>query len=468
MYLCDKRNNLHIPEDSAEEHTPTLPCADKMTTLPTTCKGQTALTLTERTMTERVNKPYMCGDEKSVYIPSSANNSVHTICMEKIESTEFAAVYILTIDGEQIGDAIEIPKDLSVHSGEVKYVTTADDPYEGAQVGDAYLSLSVQNDGHVYVPLPNATATEVGLITKATATTTEPGLMSAADKEKLDGLTPGGEPNQNAFSKVKVGNDTIQADVPTDTLNLTAGSNVSITANTLTDTLTISAVDNDTWKANTSTSEGYVASGSGQSNKAWMTDSNGVPAWRSVPGGISLDDVYPVNSVVITSTNTNPSSDFGGTWVLMNKEYRVQKLPANDYATWNSSLTNDGDGYILIAGNRVSAVLTFTNKIALNDDKVEIVEFPWNDIGVNASLTLPCVVSNDYFCDGANTVGLAGMATSWVGQRGFFVIEHNDVVPQGSSGVATGHMFYLKMDLWLEDSQMLDSFCDKFYWKRTA
>lgn len=375
MYLCDGRKNLHIPEGGEVETTPTLPCVDKTTTLPATCKGQTALTLTERTMTERVNKPYMCGDEKSVYIPPSANNSVHTICMEKIESTEFAAVYILTIDGEQIGDAIEIPKDLSVHSGEVKYVTTADDPYEGAQVGDAYLSLSVQNDGHVYIPLPNATTTQVGLITKATATQSNAGLMSAADKIKLDGLTP---------------------------------------------------------------------------------------------GGASLDDVYPVNSVVITSTNTNPSSDFGGTWVLMNKEYRVQKLPANDYATWNSSITDDGDGYILIAGNRVSAVLTFTNKIALNDDKVEIVEFPWNDIGVNASLTLPCVVSNDYFCDGANTVGLAGMATSWVGQRGFFVIEHNDVVPQGSSGVATGHMFYLKMDLWLEDSQMLDSFCDKFYWKRTA
>tara|TARA_R100000664_G_C2757052_1_gene145063 strand:- start:652 stop:1923 length:1272 start_codon:yes stop_codon:yes gene_type:complete len=57
----------------------------------------------------------------------------------------------------------------------------------------------------------------------------------------------GGENNQNAFSNVAVsGQNTVEADTSTDTLNIAAGSNVTITTNNSTDTVTIASTDTNT------------------------------------------------------------------------------------------------------------------------------------------------------------------------------------------------------------------------------
>ena len=48
-------------------------------------------------------------------------------------------------------------------------------------------------------------------------------------KAKLDGIAEGAEVNQNAISKVKVGDTTIEATSKTDTIELVAGDNVTLT-----------------------------------------------------------------------------------------------------------------------------------------------------------------------------------------------------------------------------------------------
>jgi hypothetical protein len=80
-----------------------------------------------------------------------------------------------------------------------------------------------------------------GKASTATATTTTAGLMSAADKTKLDGIAAGAQVNQNAFSNVKVGATTVSADNPTDTLELVAGSGITITPDATNDKVTIAA-----------------------------------------------------------------------------------------------------------------------------------------------------------------------------------------------------------------------------------
>ena len=90
--------------------------------------------------------------------------------------------------------------------------------------------------------------------TYSAATQSAAGLMSAADKTKLDGIATGAEVNQNAFSNVVVGSTTIAADGKTDTLTLTAGSNVTLTPDATNDKVTIASTDTKNTAGSTDTS----------------------------------------------------------------------------------------------------------------------------------------------------------------------------------------------------------------------
>lgn len=86
-----------------------------------------------------------------------------------------------------------------------------------------------------------SSAKTVNIPTYSNASTSSAGLMSASDKSKLNDIADGAEVNQNAFSNVVVGSTTIAADSKTDTLTLTAGSNITLTPNATNDSITISA-----------------------------------------------------------------------------------------------------------------------------------------------------------------------------------------------------------------------------------
>lgn len=82
------------------------------------------------------------------------------------------------------------------------------------------------------------------------ATSTKDGLLTATDKSKLDGITAGAEPNQNAFSTIKVGSTSITADTKTDTVQLVAGTGITLTPNSTDDKIQISVTANTYADAN--------------------------------------------------------------------------------------------------------------------------------------------------------------------------------------------------------------------------
>lgn len=109
----------------------------------------------------------------------------------------------------------------------------ADSAIQGVKLNGA--SSALTPDSNKIVTIPDAIATGT---TGATN-----GLMTAADKQKLNGIATGAEVNQNAFSNVKVGSTTVQADSKTDTLELVAGGATTITPDATNDKITISSTD---------------------------------------------------------------------------------------------------------------------------------------------------------------------------------------------------------------------------------
>ena len=98
------------------------------------------------------------------------------------------------------------------------------------------------------------------------ATTSGDGLMTTAQVTKLNGIAAGAEVNQNAFSNVKVGSTTIEADAKTDTLELVAGSNVTLTPDATNDKVTIAAT-NTTYSAGTAA---LLSAGTDTANRVWQ------------------------------------------------------------------------------------------------------------------------------------------------------------------------------------------------------
>ena len=140
----------------------------------------------------------------------------------------------ITGDGHN-GHLVDIDSNGNIHdSGKSPsdFATSA----QGDKADTAVQSVKmVSNSG---TELKNGTSVIIPLAAP-TGTGASPGLMSAADKKKLDDIAAGAQVNQNAFSNIKVGNSTIAADTTTDTLELVAGTHITLTPNTTDDKITI-------------------------------------------------------------------------------------------------------------------------------------------------------------------------------------------------------------------------------------
>lgn len=207
-------------------------------------------------------------------------------------------------------------------------------------------------------------AKTVNIPTYSNASTSSAGLMSASDKSKLNGIAGGAEVNQNAFSNVVVGSTTIAADSKTDTLTLTAGSNITLTPNATNDSITISAsgssyslplASNSTRggiKLSSSTQGGTpngITTTSGRTyavqvnsseqavvNVPWTDTTYTLPAaTSSVLGGVKIGNGLNINSGVLSVTA--PQVDNDTVYNLVGYKSGINPLKNTPQLTFKSS-----------------------------------------------------------------------------------------------------------------------------------
>ena len=168
-----------------------------------------------------------------------------------------------------------------------------------------------------------------------------------------------------------------------------------------------------------------------------------------------------VGDIIVTSTNADPSERFGGTWKLIDKEFKSEAGNSNSLFNANATNCEVNNFYFTRGKNSVSIRFNFKNLVELNDSTVVLGNFNFPDLGINE------LSYGLYYVIGSTDDG-NGLFISFIDHTSGQT-EIRDTISKGSSGnISSNSSCYLTFEIEATFSKMIDSFCDKFFWKRVA
>lgn len=169
---------------------------------------------------------------------------------------------------------------------------------------------------------------------------------------------------------------------------------------------------------------------------------------------------YPVDSIVVTATNENPSQHLGGAWELIDKDLKnaVYSLKSVGITLLNAT---SAEVYATTFGKTVNVQVTFIIGSALGEDSVKWFEVDWTKIGLTGAFPWSNRVL--FYSDGGN-----GVAFGTIHYNDGSVMTNDVVVKGGGTEIPSGSTVYGAFTLAITNAHLLDDFCDKFYWKRVA
>lgn len=208
--------------------------------------------------------------------------------------------------------------------------------------------------------------------------------------------------------------------------------------------------------------------------------------------GGSSSTVAPVGSIICTSTNNNPSITLGGTWTLIDKEFTsfhgvnsslngsspsdffvpyaangfVLQESGTSSATCYTSSTYPTNGCVVNrSGHTITVTLrTTSSSIALGEDNKYIGEFNLSNLGLSAFTDTLHLLG---WSETGNGIDMARVFQS-SHTDGDHLVSTDVVVKTASGTIAANSELLFTITINANKDIMLDSACDKFYWKKTG
>lgn len=195
----------------------------------------------------------------------------------------------------------------------------------------------------------------------------------------------------------------------------------------------------------------------------WNQDAN---TTYSAGNGLALSSnkfslAFSVGDVIMTNTNTNPNGHYGGTWSLIDKEFAYKWISGAVTTSATTWPVQAGD--VILVGHTMEFKLAWQNNAAISDSAVTVGGALLSKIGVSNFHFYNAPV----FSDGLNAIGM--LQVSYTSGDSDISLTLVDWVTRATSyPTTTGQNVYANFVVNIPYTHMLDSFCDKFYWKKTA
>lgn len=171
-----------------------------------------------------------------------------------------------------------------------------------------------------------------------------------------------------------------------------------------------------------------------------------------------LDAIYPIGSVYVSNTNSDPSEVFGGTWELFDKEFKSNYSNTDDDA-FKPSGTSASSGAVAYVrgGHTVRIRVGITTASSLTDTDVVLGTLDLSRFGLTSVLYTPytaCYINDDAV--GLVSLGYTDGELRWRGLVGESTSVSSGATVTYDAVFVTSYKF------------MNDDACDKFYWKRIS